>query len=76
MDYFIIFSLFACIFSFISVCLSLYACILAKSLERATHTVQMVPVTDSHPSDYSNEKDFSEVNTEQKDENDNFFRMV
>ena len=75
-NYFVLLSLFTCIFALISVSLSLYACIIAKSLERATHTVQMVPVTESQINDFANEKEFEEVNTEQKDENDSFFRMV
>ena len=57
MNYFTILSLFACIFSFFSVGLSLYACILAKSLEKATHTVQFMPVDE----DFSNKKDMDEM---------------
>ena len=75
-NYFIILSVFTCIFALISVLLSLYACIIAKSLERATHTVQMMPVTESNVNDFTNEKELEEVNTEQKDENDSFYRMV
>tara|TARA_R100001129_G_C5201197_1_gene213879 strand:- start:442 stop:660 length:219 start_codon:yes stop_codon:yes gene_type:complete len=72
MDYFIILALFACIFSFFSVGLSLYACILAKSLEKATHTVQFMPVDE----EFSNKKDMEEINIEQKEDNEDFYRMV
>tara|TARA_R110000824_G_scaffold181569_3_gene362438 strand:- start:1037 stop:1255 length:219 start_codon:yes stop_codon:yes gene_type:complete len=72
MNYFTILSLFACIFSFFSVGLSLYACILAKSLEKATHTVQFMPVDE----DFSNKKDMDEMNVEQKEDNEDFYRMV
>ena len=72
MDYFIILALFSCIFSFFSVGLSLYACILAKSLEKATHTVQFMPVDE----EFSNKKDMEEINIEQKEDNEEFYRMV
>tara|TARA_Y100000310_G_C20035673_1_gene513788 strand:+ start:182 stop:400 length:219 start_codon:yes stop_codon:yes gene_type:complete len=72
MTYLTILSLFACIFSFFAVGLSLYACILSKSLEKSTHTVQMVPVD----KEFSNLKDMNSINEEQQDENDDFFRMV
>ena len=72
MDYFIILALFSCIFSFFSVGLSLYACILAKSLEKATHTVQFMPVDE----EFSNKKDMEEINIEQKEDNEDFYRMV
>jgi hypothetical protein len=72
MNYLIILSLFTCIFSIFSVGLSLYACILSKSLEKSTHTVQMVPVD----KEFSNLKDMDSINEEQQDENDDFFRMV
>ena len=72
MNYLLIFEIFACIFSFFSVGLSLYACILAKSLEKATHTVQFMPVEES----FSNEKDLTGINEEQKEDNEDFYRMV
>jgi|15BtaG_2_1085339.scaffolds.fasta_scaffold02603_4 hypothetical protein len=75
-SFFTFFAFFACIFSIFSVGLSLYACILSKSLEKATHTVQMMPVSEEVIKDFSNEEDFKQVNTEQQDENDEFFRMV
>jgi len=72
MNYFIILALFTCIFAFFSVSLSLYACILAKGLEKATHTVQFMPVEES----FSNEKDLTGINEEQKEDNEDFYRMV
>ena len=72
MNYFVILSLFSCIFSFISVVLSLYACILAKSLEKATHTVQFMPVDES----FENTKSMEELNTDQQEDNEDFYRMV
>jgi len=72
MNYFIILALFSCIFAFFSVGLSLYACILAKSLEKATHTVQFMPVDES----FSNKKEMDIMNTEQKEDNEDFYRMV
>ena len=72
MNYFIILSLFSCIFSLISVGLSLYACILSKSLEKATHTVQFMPIDEN----FSNKEEMEEINTEQKEDNEEFYRMV
>tara|TARA_R100001480_G_scaffold3502_2_gene9132 strand:+ start:297 stop:515 length:219 start_codon:yes stop_codon:yes gene_type:complete len=72
MNYLLIFEVFACIFSFFSVGLSLYACILAKSLEKATHTVQFMPVDE----EFSNKTDMDEMNVEQKEDNEEFYRMV
>lgn len=72
MNYLLIFEVFACIFSFFSVGLSLYACILAKSLEKATHTVQFMPVDE----EFSNKTDMDEMNVEQKEDNEDFYRMV
>ena len=75
-NYFIIFAIISCILSVFSVGLALYACILAKSLERATHTVQMVPISENQATTFTNEEELQKVNEEQKDDNDNFFRMV
>jgi len=72
MNYFVILALFTCIFSFFSVALALYACILAKSTEKATHTVQFMPVDES----FTNTEELEEVNNEQKEDNEDFFRMV
>ena len=76
-EYFIIFALFACIFSIVSVLLALYACILAKSLEKATHSVQFMPVGEElTEKSFSNEEDMTLINEEQKEDNEEFFRMV
>ena len=72
MNYLLVFQLFACIFSFFSVGLSLYACILAKSLEKATHSVQFMPVGE----EFSNPEELNSINEDQKKDNDEFFRMV
>jgi hypothetical protein len=71
-SFFTFFAFFACILSIFGVSLSLYACIIAKSLERATHTVQMVPIDQ----EFSNNKDLENINTEQKETNEDFFNMV
>jgi len=71
-SFFTFFAFFACIFSIFSVGLSLYACILSKSLEKATHSVQFMPVEEN----FSNNKDMEEINLEQKEDNEEFFRMV
>jgi len=71
-----IFSILACILATISICLSLYAVILAKSLEKATHTVQFMPAEQKLDPDFSDQKAINEINTESKDENDEVYRMV
>tara|TARA_R100001594_G_scaffold133513_1_gene174264 strand:+ start:841 stop:1083 length:243 start_codon:yes stop_codon:yes gene_type:complete len=71
-----IFSFLGCILGVLSVCLSLYAVILAKSLEKATHTVQFMPAEQTLDPNFSNQKEIEEINTESKDENDEIYRMV
>ena len=71
-----IFSFLGCILGTISVCLALYAIILAKSLEKATHTVQFMPAEQSLDPDFSNQKEMKEINEETKDENEEVYRMV
>lgn len=71
-----IFALLGCILATISVCLSLYAIILAKSLEKATHTVQFMPAEQTLDPSFSDQKAIDEINTESKDENDEIYRMV
>ena len=61
-----------CILGIISICLSLYAVILAKSLEKATHTVQFMPVDEQ----FSNSEDMDKVNKIQKEENEEEYRMI
>ena len=72
MTFFTILALFACIFSLISVLLSLYACILTKAMEKTTHTVQFMPVEEA----LSDKADLDDINTEQKEDNEDFYRMV
>tara|TARA_B100000131_G_scaffold168765_1_gene163166 strand:+ start:403 stop:645 length:243 start_codon:yes stop_codon:yes gene_type:complete len=71
-----IFSILGCILSAISICLSLYAIILAKSLEKATHTVQFMPAEQTLDPNFSNQKDIEEINVEGKEENEEIYRMV
>lgn len=72
----IITSLLGCILSVISVILSMYAIILAKSLEKATHSVQFMPVNDAIDPDFSNQKDMVNLNEEQREDNEDDYRMV
>ena len=72
----IIVSLLGCILSVISVSLSIYAIILAKSLEKATHSVQFMPVNEAIDPDFSNQKLMEDINKEQKEDNEDDYRMV
>lgn len=65
-----------CILAIIGICLSLYAVILAKSLEKATHTVQFMPAEQTLDPNFSNQKDIEEINVESKEENEEIYRMV
>ena len=65
-------ALLGCILGAISICLSLYAVILAKSLEKATHTVQFMPVDEQ----FSNTEDIDKINKVQKEENEEEYRMI
>lgn len=67
-----IFAFLGCILATISICLALYAVILAKSLEKATHTVQFMPVDEQ----FSNAEDMDKVNKVQKEENEEEYRMI
>ena len=69
-------SLLGCILGVISVSLSMYAIILAKSLEKATHSVQFMPVNEAIDPDFSNQKDMVKLNDEQKEDNEEEYRMV
>ena len=73
----IIFSILSCILSMILLPFTLYALILVKSLEKQTHTVQFMPV-DQAVKDKFGESDnvIDEINQEQQDENEEFYRMV
>ncbi|MAV64712.1 MAG: hypothetical protein CMG00_05930 [Candidatus Marinimicrobia bacterium] len=72
----IITSLLGCILGVIGVILSMYAIILAKSLEKATHSVQFMPVNEAIDPAFSNQKDIVNLNEEQKEENEDEYRMV
>ena len=50
--------------------------ILAKSLEKATHTVQFMPAEQTLDPNFSNQKDIEEINVEGKEENEEIYRMV
>ena len=67
-----IFSFLGCILGAISICLSLYAIILAKSLEKATHTVQFMPVDEN----FSNTADMDKANKAQQEEKEEEYRIV
>ena len=71
-----IFSFLGCILGVISVILSMYAIILAKSLEKATHSVQFMPVNEAIDPDFSNQKLMEDINKEQKEDNEDDYRMV
>ena len=72
----IIVSLLGCILGVIGVILSMYAIILAKSLEKATHSVQFMPVNEAIDPDFSNQKVMENINEEQKEDNEDEYRMV
>ena len=65
-------ALLGCILGAISICLALYAIILAKSLEKATHTVQFMPVDEQ----FSNTEDMEKVNKLQQEESEEDYRMI
>ena len=73
----IIFSIISCILTMILLPFTLYALILVKSLEKQTHTVQFMPV-DQAVKDKFGDSDavIEEINQEQQDENEEFYRMV
>jgi hypothetical protein len=71
-----IFAFLGCILGIIGVLLSMYAIILAKSLEKATHSVQFMPVNEAIDPDFSNQKVMTEINEDQKEDNEDLFRMV
>ena len=71
-----IFAFLGCILGVIGVLLSMYAIILAKSLEKATHSVQFMPVNEATDPDFSNQKIMEDLNKDQKEENEEEYRMV
>ena len=73
----IIFSIISCILSMILLPFTLYALILVKSLEKQTHTVQFMPVDQATSENFGDPDEvFNEINQEQKDENEEIFKMV
>ena len=72
----IIVSLLGCILGVIGVILSMYAIILAKSLEKATHSLQFMPGNEAIDPDFSNQKVMENINKEQKEDNEDEYRMV
>lgn len=73
----IILSIISCILSAILIPFTLYALILVKSLEKQTHTVQFMPVDQATNTQFGDsDKIFDEINQDQKDENEEIFKMV
>ena len=73
----IILSIISCILTVILLPFTLYALILVKSLEKQTHTVQFMPVDQASNTQFGDpEKVFEEINQDQKDENEEIFKMV
>jgi len=56
--------------------LTLYALVLVKSLERQTHTVQFMPTEDAIDPAFSNQEVLNGMNTENKEDNEEIYRMV
>jgi len=73
----IILSIIACILTAILIPFTLYALILVKSLEKQTHTVQFMPVDEAVKESFGDTDEvFDEINQEQKEENEEIYRMV
>jgi len=73
----IILSLLSCILSIILLPFTLYALILVKSLEKQTHTVQFMPTDEALKDAFADpEEVLDEINQEQRDENEELYRMV
>ena len=72
----IILSIVSCIISSIVLPLTMYAFILVKSLERQTHTVQFMPTEDALDPNFSDQKAFEEINKDNKEDNEDIYRMV
>ena len=66
----------SCIISAIVLPLTLYALVLVKSLERQTHTVQFMPTEDALDPEFSNQEVLEGMNTENKEDNEDIYRMV
>ena len=74
----IILSIIACILTAILLPFTLYALILVKSLEKQTHAVQFMPADEALGQNSFADPDevFDEINQEQKEENEEVYRMV
>ena len=73
----IILSIISCILSAILIPFTLYALILVKSLEKQTHTVQFMPVDEAIQDSFAESDEvIDKINQEQKDENEEIYRMV
>lgn len=73
----IILSIISCILTAILLPFTLYALILVKSLEKQTHTVQFMPTTEAlDPSFGTDQSVIDEINQEQKEDNEDIYRMV
>ena len=72
----IILTIVSCIISSIVLPLTLYALVLVKSLERQTHTVQFMPTEDAIDPAFSNQEVLNGMNTENKEDNEEIYRMV
>jgi len=74
----IILSIISCILTAILLPFTLYALILVKSLEKQTHTVQFMPTDEALTTSDLSSQDavFDEINQEQKEDNEDIFRMV
>ena len=72
----IILTIVSCIISAIVLPLTLYALILVKSLERQTHTVQFMPTDEALDPNFSNQEVLNEINTDNKEDNEEIYRMV
>ena len=73
----IILSIISCILTSILLPFTLYALILVKSLEKQTHTVQFMPVDEAIQDSFAESDEvIDKINQEQKDENEEIYRMV
>ena len=72
----LILTIVSCIISSIVLPLTLYALILVKSLEKQTHTVQFMPTDEALDPSFSNQEVLNDINTENKEDNEEIYRMV
>ena len=73
----IILSIISCVLTAILLPFTLYALILVKSLEKQTHTVQFMPVDQAANVPFGDpDSVFDEINQDQREENEEIFKMV